>query len=78
MTRTAEDFITPLTFETLTNGKVYQYNTIEKLNNTYLNNIQKGLKCINKIYPFTDPQKEKNTQIIANHKNDQKKKILRL
>ena len=30
MTRTAEDFITPLTFETLTNGKVYQYNTIEK------------------------------------------------
>ena len=27
MTRTAEDFITPLTFETLTNGKVYQYNT---------------------------------------------------
>ncbi|MAW34800.1 MAG: bifunctional phosphopantothenoylcysteine decarboxylase/phosphopantothenate--cysteine ligase CoaBC [Gammaproteobacteria bacterium] len=30
MTRTAEDFITPLTFETLTNGKVYQYNTIVK------------------------------------------------
>ena len=30
MTRTAEDFITPLTFETLTNQKVYQYNTTEK------------------------------------------------
>ena len=30
MTRTAEEFITPLTFETLTNNKVYQYNTIEK------------------------------------------------
>ena len=29
MTRTAEDFITPLTFETLTNHKVYQYNTVE-------------------------------------------------
>ena len=25
MTRTAEDFITPLTFETLTNEKVYPY-----------------------------------------------------
>ena len=32
MTRTAEDFITPLTFETLTNSKVYQYNTVEKEN----------------------------------------------
>ncbi len=32
MTRTAEDFITPLTFETLTNNKVYQYNTVEKEN----------------------------------------------
>jgi Phosphopantothenoylcysteine synthetase/decarboxylase len=32
MTKTAEDFITPLTFETLTNSKVYQYNTIEKEN----------------------------------------------
>lgn len=32
MTRTAEDFITPLTFETLTNAKVYQYNTVEKEN----------------------------------------------
>ena len=30
MTRTAEDFITPLTFETLTGNKVYQYNTVEK------------------------------------------------
>jgi len=32
MTRTAEEFITPLTFETLTNAKVYQYNTVEKEN----------------------------------------------
>ena len=32
MTRTAEDFITPLTFETLTNSKVYQYNSVEKEN----------------------------------------------
>ena len=30
MTRTAEDFITPLTFETLTGEKVYQYNTVDK------------------------------------------------
>lgn len=30
MTRTAEDFITPLTFETLTGKKVYQYNTVDK------------------------------------------------
>ena len=30
MTRTAEDFITPLTFETLTNEEVYQYNTVIK------------------------------------------------
>ena len=30
MTRTAEDFITPLTFETLTNEGVYQYNTVIK------------------------------------------------
>ena len=30
MTRTAEDFITPLTFETLTNEKVYPYNAVEK------------------------------------------------
>ena len=30
MTRTAEEFITPLTFETLTNDKVYQYNTMDK------------------------------------------------
>jgi len=30
MTRTAEEFITPLTFETLTSEKVYQYNTVEK------------------------------------------------
>ena len=30
MTRTAEDFITPLTFETLIGEKVYQYNTVEK------------------------------------------------
>jgi len=30
MTRTAEEFITPLTFETLTGEKVYQYNTVEK------------------------------------------------
>ncbi|MDB2461348.1 bifunctional phosphopantothenoylcysteine decarboxylase/phosphopantothenate--cysteine ligase CoaBC [Gammaproteobacteria bacterium] len=30
MTRTAEDFITPLTFETLTKEKVYQYNAVEK------------------------------------------------
>jgi phosphopantothenoylcysteine decarboxylase/phosphopantothenate--cysteine ligase len=32
MTRTAEDFITPLTFETLTGEKVYQYNTVDKEN----------------------------------------------
>ena len=30
MTRTAEDFITPLTFETLTGRKVYKYNSIDK------------------------------------------------
>ena len=30
MTRTAEDFITPLTFETLTNDQVYKYNTAIK------------------------------------------------
>ena len=30
MTRTAEDLITPLTFETLINEKVYQYNSVEK------------------------------------------------
>jgi phosphopantothenoylcysteine decarboxylase/phosphopantothenate--cysteine ligase len=30
MTRTAEDFITPLTFETLTNDQVYKYNTVIK------------------------------------------------
>lgn len=30
MTRTAEDFITPLTFETLIGEKVYQYNTVDK------------------------------------------------
>ena len=30
MTRTAEEFITPLTFETLTNDKVYRYNTVEQ------------------------------------------------
>ena len=30
MTRTAEEFITPLTFETLIGEKVYQYNTVEK------------------------------------------------
>ena len=29
MTRTAEDFITPLTFETLTGRKVYKYNSID-------------------------------------------------
>ena len=30
MTRTAEDFITPLTFETLTGRKVYKYNSIDE------------------------------------------------
>ena len=32
MTRTAEDFITPLTFETLTSNKVYKFNSVEKDN----------------------------------------------